>query len=193
MGEGYLGDTAAFLVSTLLGLYVLALLLRFLLQWARADFYNPISQFLVRVTSPALRPLRRYIPGYGGVDLASLLLMLALKILEWWLVLAVRGVSPAPGGVFFLAVADLLSLLINVYLVSILVQAVLSWVNPGPYRNPLSPLLNRLNEPLLGPARRLLPPVSGFDLSPIVVLILLQVTSMLVVAPIRDLGRGLLL
>jgi len=191
MGNPYVNDAGSFLIHTLFGMYILAVMLRFLLQWVRADFYNPVSQFLVRVTAPALRPLRRVIPGYGGIDLAAITLMLGLKLVEWWLILQFRPVSATLGGLFFLSVADLLSLALNIFLVSILVQVVLSWLSPGGH-NPVTNLLYRLNEPLLGPARRLLPPVSGLDLSPILVLVLLQLLKLLVVAPIRDFGAGLL-
>jgi len=191
MGTPYVSDAGEFLIQTAFGLYVLAVMLRFLLQWVRADFYNPVSQFLVKVTSPVLRPLRRVIPGYAGIDLASIMLMLGLKLVEWWLILWLKGLAPTAGGVFFLAVADLLSLLVNVFLVAILIQVILSWVNPGVH-NTVSSLLWRLNEPLLGPARRLLPPISGLDLSPILVLVLLQLLKYLLVAPVRDLGGSLL-
>jgi YggT family protein len=191
MGTPYVSDAGEFLIQTAFGLYVLAVMLRFLLQWVRADFYNPVSQFLVKVTSPVLRPLRRVIPGYAGIDFAAIVLMLGLKLVEWWLVLWLKGIAPAAGGVFFLAVADLLSLVVNVFLVAILIQVILSWVNPGAH-NPVSSLLWRLNEPLLGPARRLLPPISGLDLSPILVVVVLQLLKYLLVAPVRDLGGSLL-
>ncbi len=191
MGTPYISDAGEFLLQTAFGLYVLAVMLRFLLQWVRADFYNPVSQFLVKITNPPLKPLRRFIPGYGGIDLASVVLLLFLKMLEWFLLLWLKGVPGSPGGIFFLAIADLLSLAINVFLVAILIQVILSWVSPGVH-NPVTSLLWRLNEPLLGPARRLLPPISGLDLSPIVVLILLQLLKILLVAPIRDVGKMLL-
>lgn len=191
MGNPYVGDAGTFLIHTIFGLYVLAVMLRLLLQWVKADFYNPVSQFVVKVTAPALRPLRRVIPGYAGIDLAAVFLMVMLKLIEWWLVLYLGGVSPGLGGVLLLAIADLLGLLLNVFLIAILIQVILSWVSPGAY-NPVVGLLYRLNEPLLAPARRLLPPISGMDLSPLLVLIGLQLLKLLLVAPIRDFGAHLL-
>ena len=191
MGNPYVSDAGTFLIQTIFGLYVLVVMLRLLLQWVRADFYNPVSQFVVKVTAPALRPLRRVIPGVAGIDLAAVVLMVVLKLVEWWIVLSLKGISPGFGGMLLLAVADLLGLLINVFLVAILVQVILSWVNPGAH-NPIIGLLYRLTEPLLGPARRLMPPVSGLDLSPIVVLVGLQLLKMLFVAPIEDFGVKLL-
>jgi YggT family protein len=166
-------------------------MLRFLLQWTRANFYNPVSQFIVKATQPPLRPLRKIIPGFGGVDLAAAVLMFALKFTELWLVTGLLGITPQVGGLAILTIAELLGLLVNVFIVSILIQVIISWVNPG-MSNPVMGLLHSLNEPLLAPARRVIPPISGFDLSPIAVFIFLQLVSILAVAPIRDLARSML-
>jgi len=190
MGSPYVGNAATFLISTLFGLYILVVMLRFLFQIVRADFYNDISQFIVKATNPALRPLRRVVPGLKGLDVAAVLLMLVLKMVELWLVLGIMGHAARPAGLLILSISALLSLAINVFLVSIIIQVVLSWVSPGAY-NPVTSLVYSLNEPLLGPARRLIPPIGGLDLSPVAVLILLQLTSMLLVQPISDVGRGL--
>jgi len=190
MGGSYAGNAGVFLVQTLFGLYMGAVLLRFLLAVVRADFYNPISQFLVKVTNPPLVPLRRVIPSLGGIDIASLLLLLILQILELLAVGLISGVSFQPVGLVILAVAELLSLLFQIYFFTILIQVVLSWVSPGGH-NPAVTLLYSLNEPILGRARRILPPIHGFDLSPIVAMIIIQLLTILLVAPIRDLGRGL--
>ncbi len=190
-GASYVGNAATFLIGTLFGIYILILMMRFLLQWVRADFYNPVSQFIYRATEPALRPLQRVVPRAGGIDISPLLLMLLLKAAELWITFMILGHGPRLPGLLVLALAHLLSLLLHVFLVAILVQVVLSWVNPGAY-NPVTQIIFRLTEPLLGRARRLLPPISGLDLSPILVLIGLQLTNMLLIVPIMDLGRGLL-
>jgi len=190
VGSPYAANAAEFLIRVLFGLYLLALMLRFLLGWSRADFYNPISQFLVRVTNPLLVPLRRVIPPLARIDLASVILLLGLSVLELWLVGLVRGIALAPAGLPVLALASLIDLGLHIYLVAILIQVILSWISPGAY-SPITALLYSLNEPLLAPARRIVPPIGGLDLSPIVVLVLLQLTSMLLVAPLRDLGVGL--
>jgi YggT family protein len=191
MGGSYVGNAATFLIETLIGLYILIVMLRFLLQWARADFYNPVSQFIVKVTQPPLAPLRRIIPGVAGLDMAALVFMFSLKFVELWLITAILGFTPQIGGLAMLSIAELLGLAINVFVFSILIQVIISWVNPGMY-NPVMGLLHSLNEPLLGPARRVIPPISGLDLSPIAVIIFLQLVSMLAVAPIRDLARSML-
>ncbi len=189
MGSQYIANPIEFLVSTLFGLYILAVMLRFLLQMVRADFYNPISQFLVKITQPPLRPLRRILPGWGGVDLASIVLLILLQMLSLGLVNAIRGIPFLPGPLFFFAIGELVRLLLNIYLFAIIIQAILSWVNPGGY-NPALGLLHSLTEPVLRPARRLLPPISGLDLSPIVVLIAIQLLKMLLLPPIYQLARA---
>lgn len=191
MGGSYAVDAATLLIETLFGLYIVIVLLRFLLQLARADFYNPISQFIVKATQPPLKPLRRLIPGFAGLDLAALFLMLVLQSIELWLIFAVRDIAPGFAVIAILSVAELLQLCIYVFLFSIIVQVVLSWLNPDTY-NPVTTLLYRLNEPLLRPARRLLPPFSGIDLSPLVVIIVLQLASILLVRPIRDIAKSFL-
>ncbi|MCI0591119.1 MAG: YggT family protein [Gammaproteobacteria bacterium] len=192
MTAPYLSNAGTFLVSTLFGLYILAVMLRFLLQCIRADFYNPIAQFLIAITNPPLRPLRRVLPGYGGIDWPSIVLMVALKALEISLIaLLATGHIPQLSGLLVLSFADLMSLLVYVFLIAIIIQVILSWVNPGAY-NPATLLLDQLTEPLLAPARRILPPIGGLDLSPILVLIALQLLMMLLIAPLADIGGSLL-
>ncbi len=174
----YLRNPIEFLLSVLFGLYILAVLLRFLLQWVRADFYNPLSQAIVKLTNPTLRPLRRVIPGIGGIDVAALVLALALQLILAIILIALRGGQFHPLAILIWSVGELVALTLNIFIFSLIIQAVLSWVNPGHY-NPVSGLLHKLNEPLLRPARRLIPPFSGLDLSPLVVILLLQVAKML--------------
>ena len=187
---GYGTNAIVFLIQALFGLYILAIMLRVVLQVARADFYNPVSQFLVKVTNPPLIPLRRIIPGFGGIDFPAIVLMLVIQVIELLLIVLVMGVSPAFTGLVVWGIAELLFLLANVYLFAILIQVVISWVNPGAY-NPVVSLLYSITEPILGRARRLLPPISGFDLSPIIALIGLQLIKMLMIQPIYDLGEGI--
>ena len=183
MDNSYLTNPAVFLIQTIFGLYVLVVVLRFLLQVTRADFYNPVSQFVVKVTSPVLRPLRRIIPGVAGIDLASLVLAWLLKSLELMLVVTVVGAGGALGALLW-AIPELVDLVINILLVAIFVQVVLSWVNPGGY-NPAAQLLDALTQPLLRPARTLLPAIGGLDLSPMLVVIGLVLLKMLLLPPLK--------
>ena len=167
-----------FLIQTLFGFYILAVMLRFLLQWVHADFYNPLVQFLVRITNPPLLPLRRIIPGYRGLDLASVVLAFVLQTVEMLLIILLLGQPVGVGGLLMLAVLELLKLLINIYLWGVIIQAVLSWFNPDPY-HPAARVLAQLTAPVLKPARRLLPPISGVDLSPMLVVVALIFVSLL--------------
>lgn len=189
-GNPYLSNAAAYLLDTVFSIYILLIMLRFLLQWVRADFYNPVCQFLVKATNPPLRPLRRVIPGMWGVDLASIVLMVALQMLAFWLIQMTAGRTMAVPGLLLFSISELIALALNVFLISILIQVILSWVNPNAY-NPLVSLLYSLNEPLMRPVRRMLPNTGGIDFSPLAVLLLIQLTKMLVVAPLRDLALGL--
>ena len=190
MGNAYLSNAGTFLVHTIFGLIMLVFMLRFIMQLVRADFHNPVSQFVVKVTNPVLRPLRRFIPGLFGMDLASVLVLVVLQVGELFLVAMILGVAIQPAGLVVMSIAELLDLALKVFLFSILIQVILSWVNPHGH-NPVAGLLYSITEPLLRPARRLLPAIGGFDLSPILVIVGLQLISMLVIAPITDLGRSL--
>ncbi len=186
-----LSDAGIFLVNTVFGLYILIVALRFLLQCVRADFYNPISQFLVTFTNPPLRFLRRFIPGFAGIDWPSLLLMLALQSLELVITgLLGPGQIPALPGLLVLSIATLLKLFIYIFFFAIFIRIIISWVNPGAY-NPVTVILHRLTDPLLRPARRLIPPISGLDLSPMVVIVALQLMIILFIKPLTDLGYSL--
>lgn len=182
----YVSNAGVFLIQTIFGLYAIVVMLRLLLQLVRADFHNPISQFLVKATSAPLRPLRRFIPGYAGIDFAALVLLLILKLVEISLIsLFPEFPTLALGGAVALALVELLKLLVNVYIFGIIIMAVLSWVSPGTY-NPVAALLHQLTEPVLRPFRRLLPPMSGMDLTPLIALIALWIVMLLVIAPLQD-------
>jgi len=184
MDNSYLTNPATFLVQTLFGLYILVVMLRFLLQLARADFYNPVSQFIVKVTAPPLRPLRRIIPGFAGVDLASLVLAWLLKSMELMVILMLLGVGNSLLGAFLWAIPELINLLLNIILFAVFIQVVLSWVNPGGH-NPALSLLYSITEPVMRPARKMVPPISGLDLSPMLVMIGIVLLKMLLLPPLK--------
>lgn len=191
MGGSYFSNAGVFLIQTLLGLYALTFMLRFLLQLVRADFYNPFSQFLVKVTNPLVKPLRKIIPGIGGIDWASMVVVILLMLAEFLLIgLLPKYSIPTPQGLIVLALAETLSLLVNVFLFSIIIQAIISWINPGSY-NPIIGLLHQLTAPLLNPIRRIMPPISGLDLSPMVAIIALYLVTLLFIHPLTDLGQQL--
>lgn len=189
MGD-YLANPVIFLVRTAFQIYILLVLLRFFLQAVRADFYNPLSQLVVKATAPLLTPLRRVIPPLRGLDTASLMLAWGLKTLELVLVALLRG-----GGLqivlpLLLAIPELVSLAFDIFFWAILIQAILSWIQPGTY-SPITAVLDALTAPLLRPARRLLPPMGGLDFSPMIVMVVLVVAKMLVVPPLQALAYAL--
>ena len=186
MSDSYFSGLGVFLIDTLVSLYVFALMLRFLLQWVEADFYNPISQFLVKVTHPPLRSLRRFIHSLGRMDTASLVLMLAVQVLGDYLVFTLQQISASPASLLVVALGQLLELLYNILFYSILISVVLSWVAPRGY-NPATKLLYDLTDPLLGFFRRFLPPMGGIDLSPLLALFALQFAKMAVLPLLQQL------
>lgn len=168
-------EILGYLVQTFISLYMLAMLLRFLLQLVRADFYNPISQFLVKVTNPLVIPLRRVIPGLGGVDLATLLLAILLQVAGIVVLLLLNNLG-LPNVLLLLAWAALgvLGLVVNIYFFALLATIILSWVAPGS-TNPAIYLLHQITEPVMAPFRKALPSMGGLDFSPILVFILINV------------------
>ncbi|MCR6653233.1 MAG: YggT family protein [Cellvibrionaceae bacterium] len=174
-------DILVFLINVFGSLYLSIILLRFLLQTARADFYNPLSQMLVKVTNPLLRPLRRIIPGLWGIDLASLVLALLFHWLTMQLMVLVSGgplVAP-----HLMIVWSLFSISLNIitlYLVAGFVLFITSFLAPYS-RHPVIVLVNQLLEPLLGPVRRFIPPAGGMDFSLFFVGIFLAVLRMAVI------------
>ena len=190
MDNPYATDATVFLIRTVFGLFLMLVMLRLLLQMVRADFYNPISQFIVKATSWSIKPLRRIIPGLGGIDLASVVLLMAVQMLSIFLISLTRGMTVPIAGIAVLAVAELINLVFTIYLITLIAQAVLSWIGPGTY-NPLTSLLYTLNEPVLRPIRRLIPVISGIDLSPLVALIAIQLLKILLVGPIFDIAASI--
>lgn len=172
-----LSSSLGFLIQTLGGLYIMAVLVRFLLQLVRADFYNPISQAIVKITSPLLNPLRKIIPGYGGIDMASLVLALVLQILLIYALFMVAGAPVAQLPFPAILVRSLVELgleLLNIYMFSLIVIAIASWVAPNSY-NPGLMLLHQITEPLSSRIRKVIPPLGGLDFS-LMVLVIIIVT-----------------
>lgn len=187
MDSTYMTNPVIFIIDTLFSLYILAVMLRFLLQWCGAEFYNPISQFLVKVTHPPLRILRRFVPPVGKIDTSSLVLVLALQMLADFSILMLKGVSIGIGALAILSITQLVSLLINIFIFAVFARALLSWLNPGTF-NAASSILYSLTEPLLDICRRFIPDLGGIDLSPLAALLLLQLAKMLILPPLHQLA-----
>lgn len=187
----YLIQAAVTLVQFVVGLYLLIVLLRFLLQLVRADFYNPISQALITLTNPPLKILRRFVPGYAGIDWPSVILILLIQIIEICLLtLLLTGNLPTVSGLLVLAIAKILKLTAYVYMFLIFISVITSWINPGAY-NHLTILIYQLLDPVMRPIRRRIPPMGGLDISPMVALLFIYLFLTLVVAPLQDYGNYL--
>jgi len=188
MGSSYMTDPIVFLIDTLFSLYILAVLLRFLLQWCGGDFYNPISQFLVKITHPPLKILRRFVPSIGKIDTSSLVLMLTLQMLaDASILLLLNGSMINIGALAITSITQLISLLINVLVFAVFARALLSWMNPGTF-NAAASILATLTEPLLDVCRRIIPGLGGIDLSPLAALLLLQLAKMVILPPLHELA-----
>ena len=162
-----------FLIDTLFYLYTVLLMLRLLLQWVRADFYNPLSQFIVKATSPVVVPIRRIIPSIGGIDLATLLLVLSFTFTK---LILISWISDLPFSAPWLLLATALEtiiLLLDIFLFSIFILAIMSWINPDPY-HPAATLLRSLSRPVMKPLQKFIPPMGGIDISPMVAIILIM-------------------
>lgn len=177
-----LAQALVYVIQTLGSLYLLIILLRFILQLVRADFYNPLSQFTVRATQPLLKPLRRVIPGFGGVDLAALVLAVLVQLALMMVVVVLLGASI--GGLFpallIWALLGVASLFLKVFFFALIVSVILSWVAPQTH-NPAAELVNQICEPLLAPFRRILPNLGGLDLSPIFAFIVINLLDRFVI------------
>jgi YggT family protein len=194
MGSGYLLSPLMLIINTLFDLYILLVVLRFLLQMLRADFYNPVSQFIVKMTTPPLKYLRRVIPSVSGQDTASVVLCLLLIYAKFLLMRALSipavyiggqaaRLDVSYAGLAIYCVADLLALVLTVFLIAVIIKVVLSWISPGHY-NPVIGLVDRLASPVLRPIQRLMPSMGGLDLSPLFATLALLVAKMLIVPPI---------
>lgn len=163
---------AAFLVDTLATFFVFLLLARFHFQWLRAPFRNPAGEFVLATTSWLVMPARRVVPGLAGLDLASLLLAWLIQGAALWAQIALAGGAANLLAVAAVAAVDLLRFSVYILIFAVIVQAVLSWVNPY---TPLGPVFGALTRPFLRPFRRFIPPIGNVDLTPLVLLVLLQV------------------
>jgi YggT family protein len=190
-----LGEALIFLVQVAFGLLTVALLLRFYLQWVRAPYRNPLADFVNALTDFMVKPARRLVPGLWGIDLPTLLLAWLMQWLEWLAVLQIRGLRWSPDiGVTVAALAALaaiavVKMLVYIVLFATLLQALLSWINPG---SPVAPLLDAMSRPFLRLFRRRIPPVGGVDLSPLFLIVACQLLLMLPLAWLESAALRLL-
>jgi len=167
-----LGQIGVYLVDTVFAFFVMLLLARFHFQWLRVPFRNPVGEFVLATTSWLVMPVRRVIPGLAGLDTATLLLAWALQCLAIWIKAAIVGVEPSLLAVAGGALLDLLRYSLYLLVFAVLVQVIFSWINPYA---PMAPVFNAMTAPFLRPLRRFIPPLGGIDLTPLVLLIAIQI------------------
>ncbi len=191
-----LQNALLFTIQTVFSFYIMIVLFRFMLQLVRADFRNPLAQFVVKITNPVLIPLRKIIPGYAKIDCAALVLALTLQTIQIYLTLLVKGFGVAPtalsiGGLFIWSIGELLDLTLAFLFFATLIQIVYNWIQPGQY-HPSIMLLQKITDPLFKPVQRVLPNFGMIDLSPIVVIFLISLSRMLIADPVISFGRSLI-
>ena len=187
-----LAEIAQLLVDVVASFFVYLLLARFHFQWLRVPFRNPIGGFIVALTDWIVRPARRIIPGIAGFEVATLVAAWLLQTLALWVMFSLKSADAAGSGasvlplLFVLALFDLFRYSLYILIFAVLVQVLLSWLNP---HSPVAPIFGAMTRPFLAPIRRLLPPIANFDLSPLVLLVLLQVV-LIPLAHLRHLATG---
>ncbi|MEE4278925.1 MAG: YggT family protein [Halieaceae bacterium] len=182
-----LNEISLYLLQTAIGIYLLIMLMRFILQLVLADFYNPICQFLVRATNPLVLPLRRILPARGRIDFASLVLAIVIQLIGIIAILAMNGFSlPGPSLLVAWSVVAVIGLLVKIYFFALLGMIILSWIAPGT-ANPAAYLMYQITEPVMAPFRRMLPAMGGIDFSPILLFIVINVIQI----ALRSFAAGL--
>ena len=176
-----LNTAAVYVLQTLGSLYLLIVLLRFVLQLVRANFYNPLCQFAVRATQPLLKPLRRIIPSLFGLDMSSLVLAIIVQLALMALTLLLTyGTTGNPLQLLIWSIIGVTALFLKIFFFALIISVILSWVAPGSH-NPGAELVNQICEPALAPFRRILPSMGGLDISPILAFMVLKLLDMLVI------------
>ena len=185
----YIQNALSFTIETIVGLYLTAVILRFLFQLLQVDFRNPVSRFIITATNPPLKILRRYIPGLYGIDLSAAALILMIGFIKTGLLLAISGYKFNIAATLMITIAEVLTTITWTCIIVILGSAILSWVAPMS-QHPAARLINSMSHPLISPFRKILPPIQGIDLSPLLALLALNLIQRLVILPITDFGRS---
>ena len=180
----YLGNATNFLSQAILGFALYVVLLRFWMQWVRADFRNPIGQFVVSVTNPVVIPLRKILPSIGAIDTATVVLAMLVAACKIYVFFGLRGGAPDLISLASISIGEAILYSIHIFIAAIFIKIIASWINPHGF-HPIVSLAHSIAEPIMAPARRIIPPIGGLDLSPILVLLFLNLTIMLVVHPLK--------
>lgn len=186
----YIQNASSFIIDTLFNFALYIVLIRFWMQWARADFRNDFGQFIIKATNPVVIPIRRVVPSIGKIDTATIVFAIAIALIK---VLALQFIfgggiaSVSALKILSIAVAIALDSSVYIFLGAIIIGIIASWASPGSY-HPILNIAHSIGGPILAPARRLIPPMGGIDFSPMLVFLALRVFQMLVIAPIYALN-----
>lgn len=178
-----------FLINTLFNLVIFLFLMRAVLVFIRADYFNPISQIIIKLTRPVIAPLRRFIPDYKKIELASVVVIFLMELLKFFLLAFISSQMPNVIGLAILSLADGLKSTINLFFYAILIQAIMSWVQPG--NTPVTQLLSKITSPIMRIFYRFVPPINGIDITPIPAMIFLQLLLILIIGPLFVMGQAM--
>ena len=173
-------DAVVFIIDAIARLYLLVLLLRLFLPWVRADFHNPLAQAILKLTSPLVVPVRRVLPPIGRIDTATVVIAFGIQYLTVFVIALIQGLHPRIVPLIITSCIELALLTLNLFFWLTIIRIILSWVGGGAY-NPAIAMISALTDPLLRPFRRLIPPIGGFDISPVFALIALGALMRLVI------------
>lgn len=182
-----MNDALLFLITTLFDIYLFILVVRVLLAYAGANYYDPVTQFVVKCTDILVKPVRKVIPNVRGIELSTILLIIGLELAKYLLISSLSFGGSSITGLTIIALADTMKMFLQTFFYAIIFQAVLSWIQPS---SPVIPLLYRITAPIMRPIQRLCPVIGGIDISPIPAMILLQLLIILIVNPLMAVGLG---
>lgn len=174
-----------YLVQTIFDLYLFVLIIRLMLVWVRADYFNPLTQMTVRLTNVFIKPIRKVIPTIHNVEIATLIFIFFIDVIKLSLIIMISGVFLDPAGLLILMTADVLKLIVNTLAFLLLLYVIMGFIQT---HSPVQRTLHQLVAPMIRPFQRLIPPVAGFDLSPIPAFILLQLINIVLVNPLLRSG-----
>ena len=182
-----LQDALIFLIRTLFDLYLFVLVIRLILAYVKASYFDPLTQFIAKLTDFIIKPTRRLIPNFGGIEWATLAWLFCLELIKYFIIQMLSfGYTPI-GGLVLLVIGDIIGLIIQTFFYAILIQVVMSWVQP---HSPITRTLQQFTSPIMRPFQRIIPLIGGIDISPIAALICLQLLNILIVNPIMTMGMG---
>jgi YggT family protein len=181
-------NAALFLVGLLFDFYVVVLIIRLVLAFVHADLYHPITQFAFKLTNPLVNPLKRFLPDLRGFETSTLVVILIVEALRFFFIIMASFGVPNFIGLFIIAFGDALRLTLQTLTLAIILQALISWINPN---SPVYQVLYKFTSPVTRPFQRILPPIAGIDISPILTIIILQLLVIVMVNPIKGLGWGM--